>query len=186
MKDIIFVTSSQNKINEFERILGFKINHQDLDIDELQSLDYEKIIKDKVQKAHQIIKKPVVVEDSGMVFNAWNVLPGPLWRYFEDRETGLNHNELLCKMLSSFSDKSAVGATIFAYFDGKILETFKGKTEGTIVCPACGENGFGYDAIFVPSGGERTFAQMSPEEKDKFSPRNKALDKLKIFIKTIN
>ena len=66
--------------------------------------------------------------------------------------------------------------------NGEVIETFEGVMEGTIIDAPRGENGFGYDPIFVPKGENRTFAEMSSEEKNKISHRAKALQKALEFI----
>ncbi|WP_462222186.1 non-canonical purine NTP pyrophosphatase, partial [Ferruginibacter sp.] len=59
---------------------------------------------------------------------------------------------------------------------------FEGICKGTITAEKKGSNGFGYDAVFVPDESEKTFAEMSMEEKSRYSHRKKALEKLIVFI----
>ena len=85
--------------------------------------------------------------------------------------------------LEGKSDRSARFVCVIAIaINGEVIETFEGVMEGTITDTPRGENGFGYDPIFVPAGETRTFAEMSSEEKNKISHRAKALKKALDFI----
>ena len=85
--------------------------------------------------------------------------------------------------LEGKSDRSARFVCVIAIaINGEIIETFEGVMEGTIIEAPRGENGFGYDPIFVPQGENRTFAEMSQEEKNRISHRAKALKKALDFI----
>jgi len=77
-------------------------------------------------------------------------------------------------MLDPFPDRSARAVCAIAYFDGETLRTARGVAEGSIAGSPRGSQGFGWDALFVPNGGDRTFAEMAPAEKDRVSHRGRA------------
>lgn len=90
--------------------------------------------------------------------------------------------EGLVKMLSEWEDKSAVGECRIGFGKpGCEPKVFLGSVNGTIKGPR-GDNGFGWDPIFVPEGHEQTFAELPPEVKNSISHRGKAILAFKNFI----
>ena len=170
---MLLITGNKNKAKEFEEILGFKIDHKSLDIEEIQEVDVEKVSEYKVRKAYEIMKEPVVVEDIGLFFNELKGLPGALIKWFEKR---LSYNEI-CDILKE--NRGAVAKICISYFDGENLEQFIGEVEGEIALSPRGENGFGWDKIFIPNGSDKTFAEMNKGEKHNISMRKIALEKLR-------
>uniref|UniRef100_A0A915I328 Inosine triphosphate pyrophosphatase n=1 Tax=Romanomermis culicivorax TaxID=13658 RepID=A0A915I328_ROMCU len=152
----------------------------DIDLPEYQG-DPDHVVVEKCLAAYNIVKKPVLVEDTCLCFNAMNGLPGPYIKWFLKslKPEGLH------KMLSAFADKSAYALCTFAYFDGQNgrggesgVKLFKGRTDGRIVEPR-GQRNFGWDPCFQPDGFDSTYAEMDQETKNKISHRAKALDALK-------
>ena len=82
-------------------------------------------------------------------------------------------------MMHEFSDRRALAKTVIATYDGQTLpRIFVGEVEGSIATAPAGTGGFGWDNIFIPKGAEKTFAEMSPEEKDTYSMRRQALENM--------
>ncbi|MBM4432846.1 MAG: non-canonical purine NTP pyrophosphatase, RdgB/HAM1 family [Chloroflexi bacterium] len=172
MTSFTFVTQSSNKIAEVERILGIKLEYCYLNLPEIQAVEVEEVIAHKVKYAYEALgKKPVMIEDTGLFIEAWNGLPGALTKWFVERlgATGI------CSMMHEFSNKNAWAKTIVATYDGQ-LRIFTGKVEGRIAPVPSGDGGFGWDKVFIPNGAVKTFAEMSPDEKDKYSMRRLALE----------
>ena len=170
MREWTFVTSSKAKLVEAERILGRRLIQQDLDLPEIQALDLETVIAAKAQLASDALGGvPIIVEDTGLFIECWKGLPGALIRWFEET-VGVAG---ICSMLEGFADRSARAQTIVAAYDGS-LEMFSGEVRGQIARAPRGDRGFGWDTIFIPDGETRTFAEMTPEEKDRLSMRRKA------------
>src|SRR5690606_2562783 len=90
-------------------------------------------------------------------------------------------NEKTYRMLKDFEDKSVTAISTLGYFDGKDIQFIRYEMKGDIVSPK-GTNGFGWDAIFKPEGAEKTLAEMNLEEKNKFSMRRMAFEKLKSIL----
>lgn len=173
---LIFATQSVNKLEEAQRILHTTIESYDIDLPEIQAVDVEDVVIYKAKYAYDVIKKPVLIEDTGLFINALNGLPGALIKWFVQR-MGVDG---ICRMMGAFDDKSAVAKTIIATYDGSHApRIFTGEISGDIADRPRGSQGFGWDAVFVPSGATKTFAEMEPEEKDAFSMRRLALEKMK-------
>ena len=165
----MFVTGRPEKALEAER-LGFPLERIDLDLPEPQALEPADVAEAKARAAFERLGCPVVVEDSGLAIEAWGGFPGALVKWLE-KSAGL---EAIARMLDPFPDRSARAVCVIVYFDGESLHAARGVAEGSIARSPRGSQGFGWDALFVPSGGDRTFAEMTPAEKDRVSHRGKA------------
>lgn len=181
MKNITFITGNSDKIRWFRKFTSLPIEHKNLNLHEIQSLNIEEIVRHKVKGAYAVIKGPVLIEDTSLVFNALGKLPGPLIKWFLN-ELG---NEGLCRLLDGFKDRSAEAIVLFALYDGKTYKTFEGKIDGVITDKPRGENGFGWDPIFLPKGFSKTWAKMSDEDIIKTSIRKRALEKLEKYLASI-
>ena len=179
-KHPLYITGNQNKVDYLTRILGIELEHHKLDLDEIQSADPREVIEHKVRQAYEILKKPVLVEDTSLVFNALNGLPGPFVKFFVNAEDGQN---IMCRMLDGFKDRSAYASAIYAYFDGEELHIFDGRLNGIIANTPRGGGGYGWDAIFEPEGyGGRTRAELSPEEDDESYKKIRDFGGLRAFL----
>jgi len=178
-KTIYFATTSRGKLNETRKLLGIDIQGCGLEIDEIQSLDPETVASKKAASYFKELKKPILVEDVSLTFEALKSLPGT---YVNDFFKVLG-NQGLVDLLGNTSNRKAVAQTTLVFIDdeGK-PQIFIGITEGEIASAPKGSNGFGWDPIFIPNGETRTFAEMSEREKAKFSMRAKALAKFKIWL----
>ncbi len=171
-----FVTRSLDKLAEVERILGMKLERYDLELPEIQSIDVEEVIAYKAEYAYNALGKvPVMVEDTGLYIEAWNGLPGALVRWFL-KSVG---NAGICSMLHD-QNRRAWAKTVVATYDGQ-LRVFLGETRGQIAAAPAGEGGFGWNPIFIPEGASRTFAEMSPSEKDSYSMRRLAFEAMRAY-----
>lgn len=160
---------------EVERLLGQRLTRVNIALDEIQDIALEPVVIHKVKHAYTQVRQPVLVEDTGLLFAAWNGLPGALMKWF----LSTLGTEGLCRLLHGEENRAATASTLFAYYDGTILRVFPGTVMGSIPHTPRGNGGFGWDAIFQPLGSERTFAEMSAEEKDRFSMRRLALEQLR-------
>jgi non-canonical purine NTP pyrophosphatase (RdgB/HAM1 family) len=174
MKSFIFVTQSTDKINEANRILGYELERVKMDLLEVQAVEVEDVVTQKVKFAYDALDKtPVMVEDTGLYIEAWNGLPGALIKWFIKRVGA--HG--VCNMLKEFPNRNAWAETIVATYDGN-LKIYKGKVYGKIAVTPIGEGGFGWDSLFIPNGSYKTFAEMSGDEKDEYSMRRLAFKAL--------
>lgn len=177
---LIVVTGNKAKAAEISAITGWSAEAVPLDLPEIQSLDVEEVARIKAQHAFKQIQQPLVVDDTGMSIEALNGLPGALVSWFLDAVGP----EGLLKMISWVPDKErgATVSTCIAYADSEDLKTFTGCVSGRLSDALKGTHGFGYDPIFIPAGQHRTYAEMTPGEKNENSMRKIALVKLKDYL----
>jgi XTP/dITP diphosphohydrolase len=178
-KTIYFATTSQGKLNEARQLLGIDVQSCGLDIDEIQSLDPETVAVKKAAAYFQELKKPILVEDVALTFEALEKLPGT---YINDFFKVLG-NQGLVSLLQKASSRKAIAQTTLVFMDqdGK-SHIFIGIVAGEIAREPKGDNGFGWDPIFIPDGETRTFGEMTETEKAKYSMRAKALADFKKWL----
>ena len=169
----VLVTSRAEKAVEAKR-LGFDLVCVPLDLPEPQALDPGEIVETKARAAYAVLQRPVIVEDSGLSIGAWKGFPGALIKWLE-KSAGV---AALPRMLDGFDDRSATAVCAIAYFDGSRVVAARGEAAGRIASAPRGSGGFGWDSLFVPEGSERTFAEMTGEEKDALSHRRRAWQEL--------
>lgn len=179
---IILVTGNKNKAREVERILNIPLKIESIELDEIQELDLEKVALHKLNQAFELVKRPVIIDDVSVEIKAWNDFPGPLIKWLLKAGNDGNASVLL-KLLKNESNRSAVAKLAIGFHDGKKAHIFIGEVKGTIAFEIRGDNGFGWDPVFIPDGYKETFAEMDPDLKDSMSHRGRALEKLKDFIK---
>ncbi len=188
--EMILASSNPHKLREFREILeplGCRIISQheagiDLEPDETGETFAENSAI-KARKIFEIAKRPVIADDSGLEIDALGGEPGVhSARYGGTRDDKI-HNEIVLKKLEGVPDEKRTARFVAAitYIDENGGEhCFLGKFEGRIGYSERGENGFGYDPIFMVGGVSS--AELSPEEKNAVSHRGKALRELAKFI----
>ena len=179
---ITFVTGNKAKAREVERILEIPLKTLSIELDEIQEIDLEKVALHKLNQAFAIVKKPVIIDDVSLEVEAWNGFPGPLIKWL--LKVGNNDASMLLKMLEGETNRSAIAKLAVGFHNGKKTHIFIGEIKGTIAHEIRGENGFGWDPVFIPDGHDKTFAEMDPKVKDSISHRSIALAKLSDFLKT--
>lgn len=170
---INFVTGNSGKLAEAKAILGGDIIQAlEVDLPEIQETDPRKIIKHKLVEALKYTKDWVMVEDVSVCLDCLGGLPGPLIKWFLKSIGGEGISRLCQKM---GNNRAAAKVVIGLAKPDSDIHFFEGKVAGVIVAPR-GENGFGWDSIFMPDGAQKTFGQMTAEEKNKVSMRRMALE----------
>lgn len=178
---ITFVTGNEAKAKEVERILNIPVEVSKIELDELQELDLEKVTLHKINQAYEIVRKPVIVDDVSFEVDMWNSFPGPLIKWL--LKSGDGEAKVLLKMLKGEKNRKVKVKLGVGFHDGKKAHIFIGEVNGLVATEIRGENGFGWDPVFIPKGFNQTFAEMPKEQKDKISHRGKALKKLNDFLK---
>jgi non-canonical purine NTP pyrophosphatase (RdgB/HAM1 family) len=167
LDSLTFVTGSAAKHAEAERILGAPLRRVALDLPETQEIRVAAVVEAKALAAWEALgRTPVLVEDTGLAFDAWDGLPGALVKWF----VGSVGVDGICRMLDGFASRAATATTVVAVYDGT-LRTFEGSVRGHVAPRPAGSGGFGWDSIFIPDGAERTYAEMDAAEKDRHSMR---------------
>jgi len=177
INNVTVITSAPHKIREINEILGTKHKVTTRDIPEIQSLNLDKVIKAKVKNAYTIFKKPVLVEDISFELTGLNGLPGTFVKFFIQTLGA----EGVAKLIKGKNNEAKAIAAV-AIYDGKNLKIFKSEIRGKVISKIRGENGFGFDGLFIPNGSTKTFAQMAIADKNKVSHRGKALNKVKKYL----
>jgi non-canonical purine NTP pyrophosphatase (RdgB/HAM1 family) len=161
-KRTVFITGNQHKADYLARQLGIAIDHQKVDLDELQLLDPHEIVEHKLTQAFDIVNAPVLVEDVSLTYTALGKLPGPYIKWFVEYAGA----EACCRMLDGFDDRSASIQCTFGFYDGTSMQFFDSIMPGTIATSPAGSNGFGFDTFFINEGKTITRAEMSQEENE--------------------
>ena len=189
---LIFATNNRHKVDEIKSIIGHAFNIiplQDaaIDIDIPEPHDtLEANASEKSKTIHQLTHKNCFSEDTGLEVEALNGEPGvQSARYAgEEKSFDANIDKLLCKLEEKENRKARFRTVISLIMDEKEF-LFEGKCEGAILTKRSGSKGFGYDSVFVPDGSNKSFAEMDMTEKNLFSHRRKAVDKLVEFLNTL-
>jgi XTP/dITP diphosphohydrolase len=190
MNELIFATNNENKVSEVKVILEgkFKIlslKEAGIEIDIAEPFDtLEENAREKARAIYKRINQNCFSEDTGLETASLNGEPGvKSARYAgENRSFEKNINKLLGK-LEYKNDRKAQFRTIICLIMNGKEKFFEGICKGTIIAERRGASGFGYDPVFIPDGSAKTFAEMTMEEKNRFSHRKKAMEKLIAFLK---
>lgn len=178
--NITFVTGNEFKARETEEILAMNLEISKIELDEIQELDLEKVALHKLNQAYDILKKPVMIDDVSFEVGIWNNFPGPLIKWMLKAGGGPS---LLLKLLEGKKDRSARARLAIGFHDGKKSHLFFGEARGTVALEIRGDNGFGWDRVFIPEGYDQTFAEMPIELKNSISHRGRALAQFQDFLK---
>lgn len=190
---LIFATNNQNKVAEIKSALteGLEIITLqeagiNIDIPEPHNT-IEENAREKSTVIHILTNQNCFSEDTGLEVAALNGEPGVRSaRYAGDGANNKNNIALLLQKMENISERTAQFKTVISLMLDDVEYQFIGICTGKIIQEEKGEMGFGYDAIFVPDGTDKTFAQMTIEEKNKYSHRKKALAKLIDFLNNYN
>jgi non-canonical purine NTP pyrophosphatase (RdgB/HAM1 family) len=181
LDDLVFVTSNRGKLQEAEAVLGRRLDHCELDLPELQTLDLEEIVRGKARTAWERLGRPVLVEDTSLELAGLGGFPGPLIRWLLVSVGP----EGICRIANSFGDVRATARCLICATDGAAEVFGEGVVEGAIAPSPRGNSGFGWDSTFVPAeGGGRSYGEMSEEEKNLISHRHKAFIALRDALTT--
>lgn len=190
--DIVVASANPKKIEELRRLMPVWVNlvgrpHEVPEIEETApTLEGNAYIK-AVEIANYV-KGWALADDTGLCVDALDGAPGVFSaRYGGPRSTDADNRQLLLKNLEGLSSRSARFRTVVALVHANgDMHHVVGECEGTIAESELGEQGFGYDCVFVPRDGDgRTFAEMSAKEKDAISHRGRAMAQLPTLLSRI-
>jgi XTP/dITP diphosphohydrolase len=191
MRTLIFATNNDNKAKEIRAALGADweiktLREAGIEIDIPEPHDtLEANAREKSMVIRDLTGMDCFSEDTGLEVEALGGEPGvKSARYAgEGRDFSANISKLL-QGLDGQENRKAQFRTVISYVEGGQEWQFEGICPGRIIEIPRGTDGFGYDPVFVPDGDTRTFAEMTMAEKNIFSHRKKALDKLIRFLQT--
>lgn len=191
MNTFIFATNNQHKVDEVRQVLGslfdtitLKEAGIDLDIPEPHDT-LEANASEKSTTIFNLTQQNCFSEDTGLEVDCLNGEPGvKSARYAGDNRSFKANIEKLLQNMGETENRTARFRTIISLIMDKIEYQFEGICEGKIILKERGNEGFGYDPVFIPEGSQLTFAEMSMQDKSKFSHRKKAMDKLISFLQS--
>jgi XTP/dITP diphosphohydrolase len=186
---LVFATNNEHKAREINNILDDNIrllSLDDVNITEDIPEDEPLLEGNAMFKARYVHKRTglnVFADDTGLEIEALNGLPGVHSARFagEAKDSSANIAKVL-SMLGGISNRKARFKTVIALVFENKEYLFEGIVNGTIIDEKRGNEGFGYDPVFIPDGSDLTYAQMPLSEKNKISHRAMAFEKLKEFL----
>jgi XTP/dITP diphosphohydrolase len=190
MQELCFATNNQKKLQEIRPLLAGRfhvLSLEDIGCSEELPETGDTLEANSAQKARYVwehYRIPCFADDTGLEVEALGGEPGVYSaRYAGPQRKDADNIDLLLAKLHDKTDRQARFRTLITYIDARGQEfQFDGKVEGAILPARQGDGGFGYDPIFAPEGSERSFAQMSLEEKNAISHRGRAVKKLVDFL----
>jgi XTP/dITP diphosphohydrolase len=186
---LLLATRNPHKTREFAELLGSEFQINDLSAATFAAVEEtgKTFVENAILKAvagSRSCDGLVIADDSGLEVNALGGGPGIFSaRYAGENASNQRNIEKLLRELASSADRSARFRCVIALVrDGKVMRTFEGLVEGEITDQPHGAAGFGYDPVFVPTGDDRTFAEIPAEVKNQLSHRAKAAAALREYL----
>jgi XTP/dITP diphosphohydrolase len=165
MLEVRFLSSNEFKVAEAKQILApasVSVIRVDRKIEELQTEDTNRLVKDKALKAFAEIGRPVFVEHTGLYLSYMNGLPGGLTQIFWDTLKA----DAFANIFGKAPDNSAIAKTVIGYIDGREFFIFEGEINGTIAPEPIGNRDFQWDCVFIPNGHSLTFAELGEKKNE--------------------
>lgn len=186
---LVFATNNQHKVEEIKKVTGDRfhiitLKEAGIDIDIPEP--HDTIPANATEKStviHRLTQQNCFSEDTGLEVDALNGEPGvKSARYAGEGRSSQDNIDKLLTNLGSNPIRTARFRTVISLIWNNREYLFEGVCEGHIIAEQKGLSGFGYDPVFIPAGGDKTFAEMTMEEKNTFSHRRKATDMLISFL----
>lgn len=181
---MIVATNNQGKIAEIKAIFKeyeiYSLKDKGINIEVIEDQDtFTLNALKKAREIYDLTKEETIADDSGLCLNALDGFPGVMThRFLGDNATDEMRNNYLIEKLNQYEDRSAKVICSLVYYNGRDTIISEGVLEGFIATERRGNNGFGFDEIFVlPTG--KTLAELEPNEKNKVSARAIAIRTLK-------
>ncbi|MCC7356722.1 MAG: non-canonical purine NTP pyrophosphatase [Candidatus Doudnabacteria bacterium] len=175
---IKFITGNANKFAEVNALMPGQVEQLVIDLPEIQDIDPHVIIRAKLQAAFEHASGQFMVEDVSLRLDCINGLPGPLIKWFL-KAMGPDG---IADIATKLGNNRAEAFVVIGYASNpEDIHFFEGSVAGTIVNPKVVSK-FGWDGIFMPDGYDKTFAEMTSEEKNAISHRKIAVTKLVEFL----
>lgn len=189
MDRLIFATNNQNKVEEVKSIIGssfaiISLRDAGIDIDIPEPfLTLKENAREKCVSIYTITGQNCFGEDTGLEVEALNGEPGVhSARYAGEGKNSEDNIQKLLTALEGVENRKARFRTVISLIINGTEKYFEGICDGEIAQEQKGDRGFGYDSVFSPAGSKKTFAEMDISEKNKFSHRRKATEKLASYL----
>lgn len=191
MIELVFATNNAHKLEEVQAIVAEKFIIKSLsDIDCHDDIPETGVTfqQNAQQKTDYLVNKYGLYcfgDDSGLEIDALAGEPGVYSaRYSGSRDMDKNM-DLVLERLGDNPHRTARFKTVISLYLNEKQYFFEGAIEGNIIQERMGDKGFGYDPIFIPDGYDKTFAQMSAQEKNAISHRSIAVKKMADFLNSL-
>lgn len=192
MKTLVFASNNLHKLFEIRNVIGSQLRIlglKDLNINVEIPEDHDTLHENALQKARyisQLTGMNCFADDTGLLIEALHGNPGVRSARYAGPENDARKNieKVLAEMAGKENRRAAFITVIALIWEGKEY-LFEGRMEGEILFEPQGDHGFGYDPIFKPDGYEKSYAQMSMEEKNQISHRAIAVRKLRDFLQSV-
>ena len=189
MHTLIFATNNRNKVAEIQSLAGpnftiIPLKEAGIDIDIPEPHDQlEANAQEKALTIFNMTNQNCFSEDTGLEIVALGGAPGvKSARYAGENSNAQSNIDLVLSNMTGVENRTAQFRTVICLIWENQTYYFEGICKGQILSNMQGENGFGYDPIFVPDGASKSFANMTMEEKNTFSHRKKAVTQLFDFL----
>jgi len=184
LRTIVFVTGNTGKLAEARAKLGplgFDVTQDKGGYPELQCDSLEEVAKEGVRAVAGRLDCDFILEDAGLFVDALHGFPG-VYSAYVNKTLGC---EGLLKLMDGTPEngRAARFEAVIAYYEKGTLKLFKGVCHGRISDSMRGGGGFGFDPVFVPTGDDRSFAEMCKNEKNAASHRGRAFDQFVEYLK---
>ena len=192
MHTLIFATNNRNKVAEIQSLVGpnftiIPLKEAGIDIDIPEPHDQlEANALEKAMTIFNMTNQNCFSEDTGLEILALDGAPGvKSARYAGENSNPQANIDLVLSKMTGVENRTAQFRTVICLIWENQTYYFEGICKGQILNNMQGENGFGYDPIFVPDGASKSFANMTMDEKNQFSHRKKAVTQLFEFLGTV-
>jgi XTP/dITP diphosphohydrolase len=180
-----FLTRNEGKFGELRELIDsskYELLQDSSEINELQTENMNLLIRDKVLKAFKKIRRPLIVDHTGLQFNLLNGFHAWFTSVFYDKLKP----EGIAKIIGHSLDRKVTAITLIGYCDGKSIYSFEGRLSGLVAEEPRGTEGFQWDTVFIPDGYDKTFAELGNQKKNEISMRRLAFNQLTAFLERMS
>lgn len=179
--ELRFLTRNDGKFRELKELIDptrYQLIQDDTEINELQTEDMTALVRDKVLKAFKIVRRPLIVDHTGLCFDLLKGFPGGLTSVFYDKLKP----EGIASLIGKSRNRKVTAITLIGYCTSRKIHLFEGRIEGLVAEEPKGDGGFQWDTIFIPNGYDQTFAQLGNNKKNEISMRRLAFNQFAAFL----
>lgn len=180
--ELRFLTRNEGKFLELEALISpskYVLISDTTEINEIQTDKTDVLIRDKTLRAFNIIRRPLIVDHTGLEFDLLGGFPAGLTSVFYDKLK----SEGIAEIIGKSANPGVYATTAIGYCDGSQVHSFEGRVRGTVSDTPRGSEGFQWDTIFIPDGYDKTYAELGNRKKNEISMRRIAFDKLVNFLR---
>lgn len=179
--ELRFMTKNADKFRELQELIDpskYTLIEDRTEINELQTENMDVLVRDKVLKAFEIIRRPLIVDHTGLEFDWLDGFPAGLTSVFYDKVKAKG----FARIIGKSPNPKVTAVTVIGFCDGKQIHSFEGRLRGVIAEDIRGTEGFQWDYVFIPDGYNQTFSELGNKKKNQISMRRLAFNKFAKFL----